>query len=266
MTIKILECRKFSGHILKSSRRVSKDYEIDLEIGDQRTTIIDGVAYPTRRGNVRICKPGQQIDGRGYQNSILLTLDFSGSQASEHYSRNIPGPQQPLCDLPLLENLSGVIVPFSENTFIPIYNELLTVAFTDPKAAELLVMELLYKLNAEFYRREYAKVKPTETACSRVLYYMNDNLEKNITLEQLADMAHLEKSYLVRRFRSTYGITPIKMLIQLRLDHACDLITCTDMPVGDIAVACGYPSASYFTAEYKKHFGVTPLQHRSRKI
>jgi len=266
MAIRILECRKFSGENAKYAQRISKDYEIDLEVGAPRITIIDGVAYPIQRGNIRICKPGQRIDGRGFQNSILLTLDFSGAQPAGHYSRNVPGPQQPLCDWTLLENLSGVMVPYSENTFIPIYNELLNVAFTDAQAAECLVMELLHKLNAEIYRREYTHKKPAETACSKVLHYISENLEKPITLEQLADMVHLDKSYLVRLFRNTYGKTPIRMLIQLRLDHASDLVTGTDLPIGEIAAACGYPSASYFTAEYKKHFGTTPMQQRGTKL
>ena len=266
MAIRILECRKFSGHSTKNSQRVAKDYEIDLEMGEQRTTIIDGVAYPISRGNIRVCKPGQLIDGKGFQNSILLTLDFSDSQRSERYSRNLPGPQQPASDHPLLEKLSGVIVPYSENTFIPIYNELLGVAFTDAHAAECLVMELLHKLNAELYRKEYTKQKPAETACTKVLHYITENLNKPVTLEFLADMVHLDKSYLVRLFRSTYGKTPIRMLIQLRMEHASDLVTGTDMPIADIAAACGYPSASYFTAEYKKHFGTTPLKQRGTKL
>ena len=266
MAIKILECRKYSGLLTKTGWRTIKDYEIDLEVGEQRFVIIDGNAYPIQRGNVCIRRPGQTVTGQGFQNSILLTLDFSDSQSTEHYSRNIPGPLQPLCDHPLLERLGGIIVPYSENTFIPIYNELLNVAFTDAHAAECLVMELLHKLNAEFYRREYTKQKPAETACSKVLHYISENLEKPITLEQLADMVHLDKSYLVRLFRSTYGKTPIRMLIQLRMEHASDLVTGTDMPIADIAATCGYPSASYFTAEYKKHFGTTPLKQRGTKL
>jgi AraC-like DNA-binding protein len=68
----------------------------------------------------------------------------------------------------------------------------------------------------------------------------------------------------VRLFRETYGQTPIKMLIDMRLEHACDLIANTEMPVAEIAAACGYSSASYFIAEYKKHFGITPLRQRQQ--
>lgn len=272
MAINILECRKFDAtYKLSKNVRTVKDYEIDLELGAPRTIVIDDTTHQIARGNVCIRKPGQTVYGLSTapivtQSSILLTLDFSGNQPADHYSRNIAGPIQEAWASDLLDRLDGVIVPHSENAFISIYNELLSVAFTDRELAELLVMELLHKLNAEIFRREYAKKKPSDTACSQVLRYMKDNLEKNITLEMLADTVHLDKSYLVRLFRNTYGITPIKMLIRLRMEHACDLIANTDMPISDIATACGYPYPSYFTVEYKKHFGTTPLKHRNPKL
>ncbi len=265
MAIKILECRAFSSLHSRSGERIVKDYEIDLELGESRILFLDNKSYPIQRGNVTFHKPGQRISCQGTQNSILLTLDFSDTPAQILYSRNIPGPQQPVNDYHLLKNLGSVIVPFSESAFLPIYNELLTSAFTDQTAAEYLVMELLYKLNAEQCRTEYTKRKPTETACSRVLHYLKDNLEQSITLETLADMVHLDKSYLVRRFRNTYGVTPIKMLIQLRMERACDLITTTDLPISQIASACGYSSAAYFTSEYRRYMGCTPAAHRNKR-
>ena len=265
MDIRILECRKFSSPHTKTGLRLVKDYEIDLEIGSPRTVIIDGAPYPIGRGNVCIRKPGQTVHGKGTQNTVLLTLDFSGCQPNQNYSRNIPGPQQPLCPDALLEKLSGIIVPYSENTFLPIYNELLEVAHTDAEAARLLVLELLHKLNAEVCRREYTQRKPTETPCSKVLHYMKEHLDAPINLEALSAMVHLDKSYFVRLFRETYGKTPIQLLIRLRMELACDLIANTDLPIGQIAQRCGYPSPSYFSAEYKKHYGVTPATHRAKR-
>ena len=264
MEIRILECRKFTSPHLKTGQRIVKDYEIDLEFGDPRTVIIDGVPHPIQRGNVCIRKPGQTVHGKGTQNTILLTLDFSGTQSPANYSRNIPGTFQPLCNHPLLEPLNGVVIPFSENTFIPIYNEPLTVAFTDPEAAQCLLMELLHKLNAEVFRREYTKCKPVETACSKALHYIQEHLDQPIRLEQLAAMVHLDRSYFIRLFRDTYGQTPIQLLIRLRMELACDLISNTDLPIGQIALQCGYAAPSYFSAEYKKYYGVTPAAHRGK--
>lgn len=266
MDIHILECRKFHTNRLSSDQvRIVKDYEIDLELGQERIVVIDGVEHPIRKGNVCVRKPGQSVYGIGTLNSILLTIDFSGTQCRDNYIRNVPGPVQPIGSYDLLEHLNGVIVPFSEHTFIPIYTELLNLAFTDRDAAQMLVMELLYKLNAEVCRHSYLTHKPTRTPCSQVLEYLKNNLERDISLEELAQLVHLDKSYLVRLFKDTYGQTPMKLLIILRMEHACDLLTYTNMTVNQIAAACGYASASYFTAEYKRHFGITPLKQRLGK-
>ena len=88
-----------------------------------------------------------------------------------------------------------------------------------------------------------------------MLSYMRENLGKDMTLDELAQQVHLNKNYLVRLFKQTYGQTPIQMLIEMRLEYGCDLITNTGMPISEIAAACGYSSAAYFIAEYKKHFG-----------
>ncbi len=267
MNVKILECREFcSTTALSSKLRVVKDYEIDVETGKERTVIIDGIEHKIKRGDVCIRKPGQTVYGRGIQNSILLTLDFSGKQSREHYSRNIEGPIQTSISDTLLDNLSGIITPFSEYTFIPIYSELLKTAFTDAAAAQDLILELLYKLNAEICRQNYAKRKPKSTVCDPVLEYMKSNAQQQISLEQLAAMAGLDKNYFVRLFKRTYGKTPVSVLIDLRMERASDLIANTDLSVTDIARRCGYNSVSYFIAEYKKHFGLTPLNQRKIKV
>lgn len=270
MPINILECRRFSEtyNLMKRVRTV-KDYELDLELGNERTVVIDEVPFLIRPGNVCIRKPGQKIYGvskhrRITQNTILLTIDFSGEQQFEHYTRNIDGPLQKEWKSPLIDNLNTVIAPHSEHTFQPIYSELLGLPFSDSNA-EILVMELLYRLNAEVCHNNYSQNKPAETPCSVVMNYMKNNFDKEITLDSLAKMVHLDKSYLVRVFRETYGTPPIKTLIDMRMDHACDLITNTDIPISDVAAGCGYESASYFISEYKKRFGITPLAQRIKK-
>jgi len=272
LSLNILECRKFSATYRPNQnlRRV-KDYEIDLELGNDRVLVIDGVPYSLRRGDVCIRRPGQTVSGQDTgkyltQTSVLLTVDFSGKQPAKQYIRHVEGPVQEPWGSDLLDRLGSVVTPHSEGTFVPIYNELLSLDATNQKAAELLVMELIYKLNAEACRQSYNQNKPAGTPCGAVLAYMKNNLERDISLEELAELVHLNKNYLVRLFKETYGKTPIRMLIQLRLEQGCDLVTNTDMPIAEIAAACGYGNAAYFIAEYKKQFGTTPLRQRQNKI
>lgn len=271
MSIQILECRQFSAtYAPNENMRMVKDYEIDLELGNDRVLVIDGEPYVLHRGDVCIRRPGQTVCGQDTgsvitQTSILLTVDFSGRQSPDHYIRHMEGPVQEPWDSDLLDRLGSVITPHSEGVFIPLYREMLRLDFTERKAAKMLVMELIYKLNAEICRQGYIQNKPPETPCSAVLDYIRNHPEEDISLEGLAQLVHLNKNYLVRLFKQTYGQTPIKLLIDMRMERGCDLITNTTIPISDIAAACGYSSAAYFIAEYKKYFGVTPLRQRQNK-
>ena len=82
----------------------------------------------------------------------------------------------------------------------------------------------------------------------------------------LASQVNLNKSYLVRLFKATYGKTPIQILSSLRMEKAFDLIINTNMNISEIAFECGYSSNSYFISEYKKHFNETPLKTRSKRL
>ena len=124
------------------------------------------------------------------------------------------------------------------------------------------LLELIYKIKAEHYRKKYQEKKPQKGYALTVLNYMKNNLEKSINLDSLAKQVNLNKSYLVRLFKSTYGKTPINVLISLRMEKAYDLIINTNMSISEIAFECGFSSDSYFIAGYKKHFKETPLQTR----
>ena len=93
---------------------------------------------------------------------------------------------------------------------------------------------------------------------------MENNLSKHITLDELAAVSNFEKSYFIRFFKKESGTTPFKMLNEMRLERASDLIASTDMKICDIANSLGYNTTSFFISEYKKRFGITPACHRSQ--
>lgn len=267
MQIKVLECRKFSSTapIIPHPRTVC-DYEIDLEIGEPRTMVIDGVSTIVKRGDVSVRFPGQQVYSIGAQSSILLTVDFSGRKTPNGYNRSIAKTLQPLLQNDFLEDIKGVLSPVSEYTFLPIYEELLSLSPNDCEAAEALIFELIYKIKAEYFRKKYQEKKPQKSYALTILNYMKNNLEKNITLDSLAEQVNLNKSYLVRLFKSTYGKTPMQVLIALRMEKAYDLIVNTNISISQIAFECGFSSDSYFIAGYKKRFFETPLQTRIKNF
>lgn len=68
--------------------------------------------------------------------------------------------------------------------------------------------------------------------------------------------------YLITRFTRIKGISPTKLIIQLRLNQARELLTQTDMRLKDIAEAVGYYDVSYFSRVFKEREGISPGSYR----
>ncbi len=95
-----------------------------------------------------------------------------------------------------------------------------------------------------------------------VLVYINRNYRENISVEQLADMVHLSKSYFMYLFKQVSGVSAIGYIIQLRIREACELLRNSDDTSAEIAFACGFQNLSNFNRQFKSCVGYTPGQYR----
>jgi AraC family transcriptional regulator, glycine betaine-responsive activator len=98
---------------------------------------------------------------------------------------------------------------------------------------------------------------------ARVLRCMEENLEAPLTALEIADIAALSVRQTERLFRRYLNMTPMAFYGQMRLDRAHGLLIRTEMSLMQIAVACGFQSASHFAKKYRSHFGVNPSKTRA---
>lgn len=96
----------------------------------------------------------------------------------------------------------------------------------------------------------------------RVTAYMHDNLDKDIGLQELADLVHLSRFYFCGAFRMATGYTPYEWLTRLRLQEARRLLANQATPIADIARAIGYQSPAAFSAVFRRSIGTTPRAFR----
>lgn len=95
-----------------------------------------------------------------------------------------------------------------------------------------------------------------------VIETMWANLEEPRDRSELARGAGLSTRQLERLFHKYLGRSPARFYLQLRLDRARLLLLQTDMSVIDVALACGFVSASHFSKCYRDYFGRTPRRER----
>jgi AraC-like DNA-binding protein len=95
-----------------------------------------------------------------------------------------------------------------------------------------------------------------------VITYMADHLHEKLSREELAALVHLHPGYFDRIFRTIYGMAPMQMLRNLRLQRSVHLLENTDLPLSAIAVSCGLGDASYFSRIFRDRYGQSPGLYR----
>ncbi|WP_247682410.1 AraC family transcriptional regulator [Pseudoalteromonas sp. MMG013] len=93
--------------------------------------------------------------------------------------------------------------------------------------------------------------------------FIRTNYHNQITVEQLADIAHLSVSALERRFKKHLAKTPKQFLIEIRLEQARKLLIETTLPISSVCFDTGFVDPSYFSKLFKRFFGMTPSQLRT---
>ncbi len=100
------------------------------------------------------------------------------------------------------------------------------------------------------------------TQCRRLRDYIEAHLSEPISLEQLAQHVALSEYHFARMFRESFGVPPHRYLLTRRLARARQLLATGQLPLGDVALACGFGSASHFSNRFRQALGATPGQYR----
>ncbi|EHF4966724.1 helix-turn-helix transcriptional regulator [Enterobacter hormaechei] len=98
-----------------------------------------------------------------------------------------------------------------------------------------------------------------------VLAFIEENLAQPLTLAELAGQAALSEYHFARMFRQSMGLAPHQYVMQRRMEKAKALVQHTTTPLTDIALACGFNSASHFSNRFRSMTGITPSQLRAAK-
>lgn len=98
--------------------------------------------------------------------------------------------------------------------------------------------------------------------CELIRRYIDNHFKEDLTLDHLAELAHLNKYYLSHSFRREFGTSPISYLISRRLDESRFLLRETDYSLSLIAEILGFSSLSYFSQCFRREEGVSPTEYR----
>ncbi|MBR5382796.1 MAG: AraC family transcriptional regulator [Clostridia bacterium] len=98
------------------------------------------------------------------------------------------------------------------------------------------------------------------------MWYIRAHMERTVTVEEIAAFVGLSRSQLFRAFRQSAGVSPREALAQARAEQARRLLRSGDLPLYQIAAACGYANAAHFSAAFRRSSGMSPLEYRQQAV
>ncbi|HET6555690.1 MAG TPA: AraC family transcriptional regulator [Prolixibacteraceae bacterium] len=128
---------------------------------------------------------------------------------------------------------------------------------------------LFHFLGSMKFLGEYREnAKPSDKAQQIIevaIHYMRENMERKVTLPEMAAHTGLSASRFSLLFQQQTGYPPLKYLNQLKIQKACHYLDFTDMKVNQISPTLGFDDAFYFTRLFTKMMGVSPTEYRAKK-
>ncbi len=99
----------------------------------------------------------------------------------------------------------------------------------------------------------------------QVKNYVNDNYDKELSLELLGQLVNLHPVYLSKIFKEAADINLSSYITDVRMQKAAELLEQTNMQVQEIMKQIGYQKSQYFSKRFREKYGVTPKEYRMHK-
>lgn len=96
----------------------------------------------------------------------------------------------------------------------------------------------------------------------RVEQYIADHFDRCVSLSELANVAGLSRMHFAAQFRAATGYRPREYLLNHRVEHAKTLLTTTERPLAEIALAVGFSTQAHFSTVFKRISGQSPARWR----
>lgn len=180
-----------------------------------------------------------------YINGVAITAFYEEICKIDFPKFDVPDGTLPHCLIQELLSLGTDITP--HHAFLA--HKLLTDLFSD------LIMSMYLVRNDESAIPSYI---------NEICRLFENSCQTDYSMDELALRYRVNRYRLTRDFSQYVGITPVKFLNNVRIEHAKVLLETTNMPVGAIGSYVGIHNATHFINMYKEKTGMTPLVYRER--
>ena len=209
------------------------------------------------------------VNGKSYavgeRDAILLT---KGSR-HEYFSAEPLEKCWMVFDGPLAESLIREYLPANEYRFpecnlAPYFDEIYGVC----KRCENDYPEMTDALGVILHRifihiKNLVSKRGADTAL-KIRRFLDSSVEKHLTMDDLCAAFNYSKNYLINIFSKKYGITPYRYFLERKTEVAKLYLCNTHNSVNSIAAMLAYADQNYFSSEFKRMTGISPVEYRKK--
>lgn len=211
--------------------RSNTDYEADIEASEARPYAALGLELP----------PGLVV------RTLLDLVDSGTPEPPAASSAGWSGPLEPWLAEPLLRLLRCL-------------DDRAERAVLAPLALREIVFRLLCSPGAPVLRGA-SVVNGERARIGAAMAFMEANAARRLTVPAVARHLAMSPSHFAHTFREVAGVAPMQYLKQVRLEQARSLLLAEGLSAGAVAGRVGYASASHFSRDFKRSFGLAPARY-----
>ncbi|MEJ2446019.1 MAG: AraC family transcriptional regulator [Exilibacterium sp.] len=126
----------------------------------------------------------------------------------------------------------------------------------------LTIINMLETLDKNLSKKWQKSPKFTSKVLGRILDFMEENLNQDISVNDLGEVAEISPHLVAQGFKQMTGKAPQAFLQERRVERAKSLLSSSRHPIGEIALACGFSTSNQFTKVFKRATGMTPSGFR----
>lgn len=156
-----------------------------------------------------------------------------------------------------------VFYPENPDKIEDILNRIFDVSHNDSISSKIKCISLVQSFFSKLFEN-FSEKKIKNSHINEAVHFMKLNYNLGISVNDVAKKINIDRSYFTRIFRNEFGVTPGKWLNDFRLEKACELLSETDLPIGDIANSIGIFDSLYFSRLFRKNLGISPTDYRKQ--
>lgn len=233
---------------------------------------VESYAFPDLKDWLRsLAKRQRGIGGICTGAWVLADAGLLDDRRCTIHWENIPGFAETFPEVqvaPLLCEIDGDIYTSAGGTAsLDLVLHIIGQDFDEETVTRVCEMSLVDR-NRDIHDRQRlplgARVGHHDGKLLSVVQLMESSLSEPLSLENISGRVGLSRRHVERLFRLYLGRSPARYYLEIRLDRARQLLRQTSLPVIEIAIACGFVSASHFSKCYRETYGCSPQSERVR--